>query len=185
MSDHLSTRELEEIEQGAPAPAHASRCASCLRKLSFIRVERELLRRAAARDGGSIEALWSGVQARIDRRRKARRVGAAALAVAAAAALVVLLPRWSPDPPAATGAHATLDRAETEYLQAIQVLESRVEQRETALPAAAVEQRRAARARTRSAIGHVRARELAGRVRQIEGYAAYLRSLRRELDAAP
>jgi hypothetical protein len=187
MSGHLSVRELEEIAQGAPAPAHTARCARCLRKLSFLRAEGELFRRAAAGDEGSVERLWPGVQARIARRRRARRAWTASLAAAAAAAaLIVALPgRISHGPPAAPGARAALDRAETEYLRAIQALESSVELREQALPEAAVEQRRAARARTRAAITHARAPEVAGRMRQLEGYAAYLRSLRRELDEAP
>ena len=186
MSRHLSLRELEEIAEGASPSAHVAGCARCRRALSFLRAEGELIRRAAAGDEASVESLWPGVQARIATRRRTRAVWGAALAAAAAAALIVMLPRRISDPPRpAPGAHAALDQAEGEYLHAIQVLESRVEVREKTLPAAAVEQRRAARARTRAAITHARAPELAGRMRQIEGYAAYLRSLRRELDETP
>jgi hypothetical protein len=186
MSPHLSTRELEEVAQGAAVPPHVGGCARCSRKLSVLRAERELLRRAAARDGGSVNALWSGVQTRIAAQRSARRFWRGAIAAAAAVALVALLLRRSVDLPVpAPSAQAALDRAETEYLQAIDVLESSVQLREEGLPAGAVEQRRAARARTRAAIAQARAPELAGRMRQLEGYAAYLRSLRRELDEWP
>jgi len=186
MSGHPSDLELEEIVDGTVVPPHATRCARCRRKLALLRVERELLRRAAARDASPIEPLWPGVQARIDRHRRNRRIVMSALAAAAAAVIVALSPWRSADvPPVTAGARAALDRAEGEYLHAIQVLESRVELREQALPSPALEARRSARARTRAAIAHARAPEPAGRMRQLEGYAAYLRSLRRELDEAP
>jgi hypothetical protein len=186
MSRHLSTRELDDVAQGAAVPEHVRGCARCSRKLTVLRAERELLRRATARDEGSVEALWPGVRARIAADRRTRRVWTGAVAAAAAIALIALLPRPAVDlPVAAPRAEAALKRAETEYLQAIDVLESRVELREEGLPAGTVEQRRTARARTRAAIAQARAPELAGRMRQLEGYAAYLRSLRRELDESP
>jgi hypothetical protein len=187
MSGHLSIRDLEDIVQGASAPTHVARCADCMRRLSFLRAEQELLRRAAAQDDGPVEVLWRGVQGRIarDRQRSSHVVWTAGVAAAAAAALIFFLPRGISDERVAATAQAALDRAETEYLQAIHVLESRVELREQALPTAAAEQRRAARAQARAVISHARAPEPAGRIRQLEGYAAYLRSLRRELDEAP
>jgi hypothetical protein len=186
MSGHVSIRELEEIADGAPMPLHAARCAECLRRLSFLRAERELLRRTAARDERSVEPLWSGVQARIARQQRSHRVVTAALAAAALGGVIVLVARpIHRSPPTPAGPRAALDRAESEYLQAIDVLESRIEVRERELPPAALAERRAARTRTRSAIAQARARELPGRMRQLEGYAAYLRSLRRELEEAP
>lgn len=185
MSDHLSIRELEEIVGGAPAPVHTARCADCLRRLSFLRAERELLRRAAAAEERPVEDLWAGVQARIASHRRNRRFAVAALAAAGLAALVLVVPRRSFDPGAAPGARAALDHAESEYLHAIEVLESRVELREQTLPAATLEQRRDARARSRAVIAQARGREVPGRVRQLEGYAAYLRALRRELEETP
>jgi hypothetical protein len=68
---------------------------------------------------------------------------------------------------------------------AIRTLESRVEARERQLPSEAAEHRRAARAQARAVITRSRVSEPGARVRQLEGYAAYLRSLRRELDEAP
>ena len=186
MSDHLSIRELEEIVDGAPAPVHTARCADCLRRLSFLRAERELLRRAAAEGEQPVEDLWPGVRARIASHRRNRRFAVAALAAAGLAALVLLVPRRSFDRGGpAPGARAALDHAESEYLHAIEVLESRVALREQTLPAATLEQRRDARARSRAVIAQARGREVPGRVRQLEGYAAYLRSLRRELEETP
>ena len=186
MSDHLSIRQLEEIVDGAPAPMHTARCADCLRRLAFLRAERELLRRAAADGARSVEDLWPGVQQRIASHRRHRRLAIAALAAAGLAAVVLLVPRRSFDRGgAAPGARAALDHAESEYLHAIEVLESRVELREQSLPAGTLEQRRDARARSRAVIAQARAREVPGRVRQLEGYAAYLRSLRRELEETP
>jgi hypothetical protein len=187
MTGHLSIRELEKLVAGSPAPGHVAGCAQCMRRLSFLRAERELVRRAAARDEGPVDSLWRGVEGRIarERRREMHPAWTAGLAAVAASALILFLPRATSRPERSTGAHAVLDRAETEYLQAIDVLESRVERRERALPAAAMEQRRSARAQARDVISHARAVEPAGRIRQLEGYAAYLRSLRRDLDEAP
>jgi hypothetical protein len=187
MSRHLSIRDLEDVVDGAPAPVHVAGCADCMRRLAFLRAERELLRRAAAREDVPVEALWRGVQGRIarDRQRRSHVVWTAGLAAAAAAAMIVFLPRRISHEHAGGGAQAALDRAETEYLEAIHVLESRVELRERILHPSAAEQRRAARAQTRAVISHARVPEAAGRIRQLEGYAAYLRSLRRELDEVP
>jgi anti-sigma factor RsiW len=186
MSRHLSIRDLEDIVDGTPAPAHVARCTDCMRRLAFLRAERELVRRAAARDDGPVETLWRGVQGRIarDRQRRIRVVSTAGLAAAAAAAMIVFLPRRISHERAG-GSQAALDHAETEYLQAIHVLESRVEVRERTLSPSTAEQRRAARAQARAVISYARAPEPAGRIRQLEGYAAYLRSLRRELDETP
>jgi hypothetical protein len=65
------------------------------------------------------------------------------------------------------------------------VLESRVEKRERQLPPAIAQKRRTARVQARAAIARARAPEPAARMRQLEGYAAYLRSLRLELEEAP
>lgn len=151
----------------------------------FSNVERELIRRAAARDEAPVEPLWAGVQARIARGRRRRFIGWASGVAAAAAAVVIVtvLPRGTElDDEETPAAAAALDKAESEYLHAINTLESRVERREQSLPAAAIESRRMARARTRAALMRAQAPEASARVRQIEGYAAYLRSLRRELD---
>jgi hypothetical protein len=101
------------------------------------------------------------------------------------AAVIALAPRTALDDDDAPGAQAALDRAEHDYLQAITALESRVEVRERQLPPAVAQKRRMARARSRAVIARARAPEPGARMRQLEGYAAYLRSMRRELEEAP
>lgn len=182
MSGHLSWTELEDV---TAVPSHVEACAACARKLSFLRAETALLRKAAARDAASTGALWAGVQARIARDRRRRRFAWASAGVAAAAAMaaaVALLPQRALDDDDVPSAHAALDRAEHDYLHAIDVLESRVEVSERRLPPAVAQKRRMARASARALIARARAPEPGARMRQLEGYAAYLRSMRRELE---
>jgi hypothetical protein len=188
MSEHLSSMDLEELGSGAAVPAHLEACPACARKLSFLRAEAVLLRRAAAHDAGSVDALWPGVQARVARHRRRRHVAWASAGFAAAAAMaaaVAILPQRALDDDDVPSSSAALDRAEHDYLHAIRVLESRVEVSEQHLPTAVAQKRRMARAQARAAIARSRAREPGARMRQLEGYAAYLRSMRRELEEDP
>ncbi len=200
MSAHLEGELLESLALGAEpeaaAQAHLSQCEQCARELAWARVERALL---ARRPSPPTDHLWSAVQARISKRRAHRprwalRVGAA-LAGLAAAALVLLavhpvrkslapLPE-QPDAPAPgpdAKTLAALDRAEADYRDAAKVLEE-----EYARLRPRLEPKLAARwdetlTRARTDLGGARqsmvAQDVNARMRLLDGYAGYLRSLR-------
>lgn len=123
-------------------------------------------------------ARWAALRSNGFATRARRRALTAFGAVAAVALLVVLVRKGSQEeaeaglPPSAALA---LLHADQEYRAAILVLEARAGSRGAAPHA----QARAGLSRARAA-----AREPAARVQLLEGYAAYLKSLRRSLDEA-
>ncbi len=178
---------LEEVALGggtAEARAHAAACPRCASRTGWLRREEEIVRRWAAQDDAPTAHLWEGVQRRLRASRRRRFLGAAGCAavLAAAAVLVARQPREQ-EPESTASAVAAIDQAEAEYRRAIDVLEAQVSARsESASPReAALVRARTGLARARAASG----REPAGRVRVQEGYAAYLRSLRRALRERP
>jgi len=87
-------------EHAASVMAHAAECAECGEELRWLRSERELMRRRVAREAlrpSELDHLWSGVEARLERRGGWRRwlhswwrPSTMSLAVAAAAALAFI-----------------------------------------------------------------------------------------------
>ena len=200
MSAHLEEELLDALVMGAQADAtaqeHLSQCERCARELAWAGAERALF---ARRSSPPTDHLWSAVAARISKRRFHRprwalRAGAA-LAGAAAAALVLLVVRPvkkslaplpeqteapAPGPDAKT--LAALDRAEADYLDAAKVLEDKYARLRPRL-----EPKLAARwdetlTRARTDLGGARkgmvAQDVNARMRLLDGYAGYLRSLR-------
>jgi hypothetical protein len=196
---HPRDEELEAlalVEGGGAHPsadvsAHLAGCAECRAAVEVLRAERALYRRLGDAAEGDAAKLWPGVEQRIAERkeRARRRRGRAAMllgGLAAAAALVLaVLPARRPteaahdDDDATSSAETALSTAEVDYRRAISTLESK-------LPAAA--QSSSALVRARRGLTLARAASLRdphGRIRLIEGYAAYLKSLRRALDSPP
>jgi hypothetical protein len=176
-----SREELDALAAGAGTPtaaAHASACGRCARRVSWLRREAGLVRRWAALDDAPTAHLWEGVRQRIAARRRrkwAASAGAGALmAVAAFAGLQAM--RRIPPPQAPPSASAAIDRAEADYGRAIEALEAQVAARSPD-PKRALARAHGGISRARSGGG----RDPASRVRVLEGYAAYLRSLRRAL----
>jgi hypothetical protein len=210
MTEH-PLEELEAHAAGACASrelaAHLAGCAGCRRELAWLRAEGAMTARALDATDGPAAPLWAGVAARLaDRagapgaaaalpavpsrsqpaaRRSsraagwARRSGLPGLAGAAAVAVLVVLVRAGShedvEPGLPPSAALALAHAGEEYRAAIAVLESRVDARHGAVPDARA---RAGLARARAA-----ARDPSAQVQLLEGYASYLKSLRRSLDS--
>jgi hypothetical protein len=182
--DACAVRELPPA-RAAAVEEHAGRCASCGRRLTWIRRENEAIRSSAAHAGTDIETLWGPIRSRIERKRRPCWLAPAATAAAFAAASVLLLAHLrTEDAEQTPSAAAAMTRAEQEYSTDVAVLEAQVEARHA--PAG-----RKDSALTRTRHGLASARASAGddpgaRVRLLEGYAAYLKSLRRALqDGSP
>ncbi|TMA25621.1 MAG: hypothetical protein E6J78_16845 [Deltaproteobacteria bacterium] len=203
MSGHVPLEEMEALALGElePAPAkeieaHAGSCAACARELALIRAEQGLF---ARRSQPSIDALWPGVAARIAREPRihrphwARRIALAAAGAAAAAALLFALRPAAVRAPLAqeaaaseskraiADALATLDRAEADYRRAAVVLESEYAAARKNLDPELARRCDETLARARSNLGDARtlaAQDVNARLRVLEGYAGYLRSLR-------
>ena len=204
---HLSAEDVEELALGRGAAAlerEAAGCAECARELAWARAERGLLvRRAAAQPKRD---LWAGVEARLSAQppralRKphwARRlaVGFAASASAAAALLLALQQKPQPaalgTPDAAVAqaeesddtdpkAVAALDRAESDYQRLAGQLEAEYAASRKNLDPALAQQWDSSLSKARTQLGASRAlaaQDLNARVRLLDGYAGYLRSLR-------
>jgi hypothetical protein len=168
-------------ERAAAVEAHARGCGVCGQRLEWLRRENEVIRSWAAPGDTDVERLWSDIRSGIVRKPRRRWIPAAALAMAAAVAMAVLVVHGNreggaEETPSAVNA---LARAEVDYARAVETLETQVAARH---PAAGRQSSALGRART----GLQRARASAGkdasaRARILEGYAAYLKSLRRAL----
>jgi len=168
--------------------AHARECRTCGQRLEWMRRENQAIRSWAAPSDADVERLWAGIRAGIGHKPSSRRwIPAAAIATAAAAAmaLFVVHGRTESDEEETSSAQSAIAMAESDYARAAATLEAQVAARH---PAGGRQATALGRART----GLQRARASAGndasaRARVLEGYAAYLRSLRRALqdDDAP
>jgi hypothetical protein len=155
--------------------AHLAACARCSARVEWVRREAEAVRQWAAQDDAPVAHLWAGVQSRIRTRLRQRfvAVGAAGLAIAA-----LFFARPHVDVETTASALTAIDGAEVEYRKAAEALEGQV-----AAQVRTPDQRKAI-AQARTSLQRARlagARDAAGRVRVLEGYATYLRSLRRAL----
>jgi hypothetical protein len=167
-------------ERAAAIEAHARSCGLCGQRLEWLRRENEAIRAWAAPGDTDVERLWAGIRSGIARKPARRWIPAAALAAAAAAAMAVLVLHGNRDAgeEETPSAARALARAEVDYAHAVAALEAKVEARHPA--------GRQANALGRARTGLQRARDSAGRdasarARVLEGYAAYLKSLRRAL----
>jgi hypothetical protein len=180
--DELERAARGETDLSAVQRIHIDGCDRCRRELGWLRAETRLTARALDATDGPAAPLWPAVQARVRAARRRRWAVRAAAGFGAAAAAAVAIALVAPElrrseaeetelPPSAALA---LERADQDYRAAISVLEARVQARGGKGPHA---QARAGLSRARSA-----AREPAARVKLLEGYAAYMKSLRRSLD---
>jgi hypothetical protein len=206
--------DLEGLVEGGMAPeaaaevqAHAAQCESCGEELRWLRSERELLRRRAAREplaSEKLDKLWAGVESRLQPRparwRPSTRSAAFTTAVAAAACLAFLAGRQAAErssrtaPVEVTQAPSVqyrpvvartsegdeLDRAEAEWRMAASELEAEYQEERTRLRPASLARIDDSLARTRRSL--VEARRLAGRDVEarlvvLDGYSDYVHSL--------
>ncbi len=185
----LPSARAQEVEQ------HAASCGECARELSWFRAERALI---ARRPSPSTAHLWAGIEGRLQHPRRrprwARRIGLAAAAAAAAAAVLFatrphpvapvqpptpVAKRSLPAPDAKT--LAALDRAETDYRDAAKVLEDEYARLRPHLDPALAQRWDETLTRARAQLGESRsvaANDVNARMRVLDGYAGYLRSLR-------
>jgi hypothetical protein len=200
MSAHLSLEDLEALAIGqlgqpraAEAEAHAAGCAECARELQWSRTEQALFSRRSVKP---VDSLWAGIAARIETPRRihrphwARRVALTAAATAAAAVLIVALRPQAPRAPDVTASEsnnaiadalATLDKAEADYRRAASVLEAEYKSSRKNLDPELARRCDETLARARSGLGDARtmaAQDVNARIRVLDGYAGYLRSLR-------
>ncbi|HUJ25391.1 MAG TPA: hypothetical protein VLW85_05200 [Myxococcales bacterium] len=162
---------------GGELASHVASCPRCAARAGWVQREAEVVRKWAAQDDAAVAELWGGVQSRI---RAARRRWwlAGGVAVAAAAALAVVFLRPARETEATESATLAIESAEVQYRRAAEVLEVEAEARaRTPEQRTAIAQARRSLVRARSAGAH----DAAARIRVLEGYAAYLRSLRRAL----
>ncbi|MFL5457984.1 MAG: anti-sigma factor family protein [Myxococcales bacterium] len=208
MSDHVTFEELDALSSGELPPElasqvedHARRCPSCGRELAWLRAERSLVERRAAKVPVLDASIWAKVQERaytpLPLRRARRTLVGAVLAMSAAAALAVIvrparppIPGLAapdaalldetaemPPPPAA----AALDRAEGDYRSALTVLEAEYTRNRARLDSRTQERwdRAVSRARVQLADASAAAApDVNARLRVLSGYAAVVRSLR-------
>jgi anti-sigma factor RsiW len=202
---HVPSEDLEALAAGelpfqrlAAARAHLASCVECARELSWLETERTLL---ARRPAPSTSHLWPGVAARLTHPRRRPRwawrvaVGAAGAAAAAAVLLVTVRPQ-TPQPAAPAAAQvrtersrpvidpktlAALDRAESDYRDAAKVLETEYERLRPRLDPELARRWDETLTRARAQLGESRAvatDDVNVRMRVLDGYAGYLRSLR-------
>jgi hypothetical protein len=197
--DALAHGELPDDEREAAA-RHASGCLRCGGALAGLRRQRRALSHFSSAHDGDIERLWSGVASQLEpgrlhlvggpvaRAAPRWRWTAAAVGACAAAGLLLALLQGGPRAAAeedesdelTPSAQAALAQAEAEYRHAVEVVEADVRAR----PQAAGHEHPGPLRRARQQLALAGGVPLAGRsrVRLLENYSAYLRSLRRELD---
>ncbi len=182
--------------------AHIAQCAECARELAWLRAEKALM---ARRPSPPTDHLWPAIAARLRHPRRrphwAVRVSLAAGAAAAAAAVLVAVfrpgrppvpaqppqreqqaarpvrPRAAIDPKTL----AALDRAEEDYRNAAKVLEGEYERLRPQLDPDLARRWDETLTRARAQLGESRAvaaDDVNVRMRVLDGYAGYLRSLR-------
>jgi hypothetical protein len=203
---HLPIEDLEALvldelpaDRRAEARAHLGTCLECAQELSWLEMERALLARRPSPD---TSRLWPGVAARLTHPRRRPRwawrlvVGAAGAAAAAAVLLVTVRPQKQQpvQPPAPQAARAerprpgidpktlaALDRAESDYRDAAKVLEAEYERLRPRLDPELARRWDETLTRARAQLGESRAvasDDVNVRMRVLDGYAGYLRSLR-------
>ena len=199
-ADELESLALDELsrDRAAQVEAHAAACPQCAHELSWLRAERTLLTR---RPLAQTAHLWAGIAARLrhPRRRphRAWRISVGAAVAAAAAAVVVATVRPRPEPAALQTPQATrqqrqwpaidpkalaaLDRAEADYRDAAKVLEAEYARLRPRLDSEMARRWDETLTRARAQLGESRAvaaDDVNVRMRVLDGYAGYLRSLR-------
>jgi hypothetical protein len=199
-AEELESLALEELspDRAAQVEAHAAACPQCARELSWLRAERMLL---ARRPQAQTAHLWDAIAARLlhPRRRPnwAWRISVGAAVAAAAAAVLVVAVRPRPEPAAPQlpqaarqqrqrpavdpKALAALDRAEADYRDAAKVLEEEYARLRPRLDPELAGRWDEALTRARAQLGESRAvaaDDVNVRMRVLDGYAGYLRSLR-------
>jgi len=203
---HLPVEDLEALAaDGLPADRtaavrdHVGSCLECARELSWLQTERALLARRPLPDTAH---LWPGVAARLTHPRRRPRwawrvVVSAAGAAAAAAVLLVTVRPQKPQPVPAQAPQAArdqrprpvidaktlaaLDRAESDYRDAAKVLETEYERLRPRLDPELARRWDETLTRARAQLGESRAvatDDVNVRMRVLDGYAGYLRSLR-------
>jgi anti-sigma factor RsiW len=204
---HVPVEELEAVALGEPCgdrakeiEAHVAQCPACARESAWLRAEKALLER---RPPPQTAHLWPGVAAQLRHPRRrprwAWRVGVAAGAGAAVAALLlaVLRPRPAPvaqqqqpqelaqrerkRPAIDAKTLAALDRAEADYRDAAKVLEAEYDRLRPSLDPDLARRWDETLTRARAQLGESRAvaaDDVNVRMRVLDGYAGYLRSLR-------
>jgi hypothetical protein len=212
MSDHVTFEELDALcsgelppELGSQVEDHARRCPSCGHELAWLRAERALIARRAAKSPAVDKSIWQKVEERayapIPLRRGKQTLVGAIVAVSAAAALAVIV---RPAPPRIAGIAApdaalqdetaemapapatlALDRAEGDYRTAVTVLEAEYARSREKLDARTQQRwdRAVSRARVQLADASVAAApDVNARLRVLDGYAAVVRSLGRAIE---
>lgn len=201
---HVPPEELESLALGELSPVHAAGiedhvagCPACARELSWLRAERALL---ARRPLPPTDHLWAGVRTRLRHPRLrphwAWRIAVAAGGAAAAAAIVLVAVRPAPPPAPVQQAQASreqrrapidpktlaaLDRAEHDYRDAARVLEEEYARLRPRLDPELAGRWDETLTRARAQLGESRAvaaDDVNARMRVLDGYAGYLRSLR-------
>jgi len=204
--NHVRLEDLESLSQGmaseaeaAEVEAHVSACEECARELAWLRAERALM---ARRPQPATAHLWPAVEARLSHPRRRPRWAfriavASGVGVALAASLLVVLLRPRPAtltpqpqlaarperPPAAIDPKtlAALDRAEADYRNAAKVLEEEYARLRPRLDPELARRWDETLTRARAQLGESRAvaaDDVNVRMRVLDGYAGYLRSLR-------
>ena len=202
--NHLALEDLEALAAGelpdpqaAEAEEHTARCAECGRELSWVRAERALF---GQRPSPPTAHLWSGIEARLRHPRRlprwASRMRIALVAAAVAAAALFFAVRSYPvqsvtsqtvktaqreRPAIDPKTLAALDRAEADYRDAARILEAEYERVRPELDPALAQRWDETLTRARAQLGESRRvanNDVNARMRVLDGYAGYLRSLR-------
>jgi hypothetical protein len=199
--DDLEALALDELpaDRLTEARAHLGTCLECARELSWLQMEQTLLARRPSPDTAR---LWPGVAARLTHPRRrprwAWRLVVSAAGAAAAAAVLLVMVRAQKPPPVAPAAPQTaraqrprpvidpktlaaLDRAEADYRDAAKVLEGEYERVRPRLDPDLARRWDETLTRARAQLGESRAvatDDVNVRMRVLDGYAGYLRSLR-------
>jgi len=214
MSDHVTFEELDALSSGELPPElgsqvedHARRCPSCGRELAWLRAERELIARRAAKTPAIDKSIWQKVEARVYapiplRRGRQTLVGAIVAVSAAAALAVIVRPARLPQGPGIAAPDAAvqndelavvppapavnaLDKAEGDYRSALTVLEAEYARSREKFDPRTKERwdRAVSRARVQLADASVAAApDVNARMRVLDGYAAVVRSLGRAIE---
>ena len=180
---------LLDANAAATVDAHVRGCEACRHEVEWLRGEQQWMERRRGAQPVVRPAVWESVAARVETRRPRRtRVPALLASSLVAAAAVVLFvatrPTSTVKPPAVavrtTQPIAALDKAEREYLQALDTLEAEYRRQRQGLPPAVAARYDGALERTRAAINQARTasgKDVDGRVALLEGYDDYLWSL--------
>ena len=200
MSAHLSPEELEDLALMGGSSPHLAECQPCARELAWAQAERGLF---ARRPPPPVAHLWAGIERKTAKAKvipfsRRRFAVGAAVGLSAAAALLVVIQRphrsasSGPDaavveeaqddaPPVDVKALAALDRAEGEMKRATSLLEAEYQAARPGLDPAEArkwDQTLAKARRSLGSAGMVAQLDVQARLRVLDGYSGYLRSLR-------